>query len=81
MDQVNRLSGKDPMSKSWENDDMVIQAWFANISRSLIQSGITSANEAVALVQNNFQGDEKSIFPIIFNIELCKLKQKEENSG
>ncbi len=80
MDQLNKL--KDPMTKSWENDKMVIAAEFAKIARELIQKGIVSPTEAVDEISSVFSQDKifYDLFPIIFNIELCKHKHKEQNN-
>jgi hypothetical protein len=78
MDQINKVREDDPMAKSWENNDMVMRAEFANISRMLIGAGITSLSKAIETIEINFKGDEAfyQLFPIIFNIELRKAKNK-----
>ena len=84
MDQLNqiKLEESDPMANSWENDRMVITAEFSKIARELIQKGVVSSTEAVNELSSNVQQDRifYELFPILFNIELCKHKSKAENS-
>ena len=83
MDQLNKikLHEKDPMSNSWENDKMVITAEFSKIARELIKKGVVSSTEAVNEISSVFQQDKifHDLFPILFNIELCKHKLNAEN--
>lgn len=79
MDQLNKIKlQKDPMANSWENDKMVITAEFANIARTLIEKGVESSEDAVDKVSSFFPDNNifHDLFPIIFNIELCKSKLK-----
>lgn len=83
MDQLNKIkTQEDPMANSWENDKMIITAEFAKMSRKLIAAGITCPTKAKETIKMNFKGDEifRDVFPIIFNIELCKLKLKASNA-
>ena len=65
-----------------KNDKMIITAEFAKMSRKLIAAGITCPTKAKETIKMNFKGDEifRDVFPIIFNIELCKLKLKAPNA-
>lgn len=79
MDQLNKIKlEEDPMANSWENDKMVITAEFAKIARSLIEKGVETSKDAVNQISPKFPNDHifHDLFPIIFNIELCKLKLK-----
>ena len=80
MDQLNKI--KDPMANSYENDNMVIRAEFAKLSRTLIAAGITCPTKAKDAIKINFNGDRifDQIFPVVFNIELCKMKLKEQKA-
>lgn len=84
MDQLNKikLHEKDPMANSWENDKMVIAAEFSKIARELIKKGVVSPTEAVNEISSVFQQDKifHDLFPILFNIELCKHKLKAQNN-
>lgn len=80
MDQLNKIKiQEDPMAKSWENDNMVIRAEFAKLSRKFIAAGLTCPTTAMESIKMNFKGDKlfEQIFPLIFNIELCKSRFKE----
>ena len=80
MDQLNKIKLEDdPMANSWENDKMVITTQFADLANKLIQSGITSSDDAINelfTIYPQFRKDEifQKLFPIIFNIQRCKNK-------
>lgn len=80
MDQLNKI--KDPMANSWENDKMVISAEFAKIARDLIKKGVVSPTEAVNEISSVFEQDKifYNLFPVIFNMELCKHNLKAQNN-
>tara|TARA_B100001059_G_C17776997_1_gene551892 strand:- start:178 stop:429 length:252 start_codon:yes stop_codon:yes gene_type:complete len=83
MDQLNKIKlEKDPMANSWENDKMVITAEFANMARALIEKGVEDSKDAVNQVSSFFPNNNifHDLFPIIFNIELCKSKLKAQNA-
>ena len=83
MDQLNKIKvQEDPMANSWENDNMVIRAEFANIARTLIEKVVKSSEDAVDKVSSFFPNNNifHDLFPIIFNIELCKSKLKAQNA-
>jgi len=83
MDQLKKIKlQEDPMANSWENDKMVITAEFANIARSLIEKGVETSTDAVNQTSSAFPNDDmfRDLFPIIFNIELCKVKLKAQNA-
>ena len=85
MNQLNKIKlEEDHMANSWENNKMVIAAEFATMARTLISSGTTTSELATSqLLQLNpdFQQDKifRELFPIIFNMELCKWKFKVQN--
>lgn len=85
MNQLNKIKlEEDPMANSWENNKMVITAEFATLARTLISSGTTTSELATSqLLQLNpdFQQDQifRELFPMIFNMELCKWKLKVQN--
>lgn len=81
MDQITKIKEEeDPMANSWDNDNVVIRTEYAKLSRTLIAAGITCPTKAKDTIKINFKGDRifDQIFPLIFNIELCKWKQKTE---
>lgn len=78
MNQIKKVRDDDPLAKSWENNDMVMRAEYANISRMLIGAGITSLSKAIDTIEINFKGEKlfNHLFPIVFNIELRKFQNK-----
>lgn len=83
MDQLNKIkTQEDHMANSWENDNMVIRAEFADIARTLIKKGVESSEDAVNQISSFFPNNNifHDLFPIIFNIELCKEKLKAQNA-
>lgn len=83
MDQLNKIKlQEDPMANSYENNKMVITVEFANIARALIEKGVEDSKDAVNQVSSFFPNNDifRDLFPIIFNIELCKNKLKAQNA-
>ena len=83
MDQLNKIKlEEDPMANSYENNKMIITAEFADIARSLIENGVETSRDAVNQISSSFPNDHifHEVFPLIFNIELCKSKLKAQNA-
>lgn len=83
MNQLNKIKlEEDPMANSWDNDKMVLRANLADIARQLITNGCETSSEAISKVGAHFLNDRmfSQLFPLIFNIELCKMKLKDNKT-
>lgn len=83
MNQLNKIKlEEDPMANSWDNDKMVLRANLADIARRLINNGCETSSEAIIKVGAHFPNDRifSQLFPLIFNIELCKMKLKDNKT-
>ena len=83
MNQLNKIKlEEDPMANSYDNDKMVLRANLADIARQLINNGCETSSEAINKVSAHFPDDRifSQLFPLIFNIELCKMKLKDNKT-
>lgn len=80
MDRMNSVKEEDKMALSWENNLTIMKADIAKLARSMIENGHTDpgvAMDSIVRASPQMSGDKlfKSLFPVVFRIEMCKAKK------